>query len=236
MEENAPSSSGKESANPYIIPGAIILAGLLIAGSLVYSNTKKSFPPNGTTPAQNTPAPQDLFDASDPSLGSPGAPVTLVEFSDFQCPYCERFFQETEPRIIEQYVKTGKVRFIYRDFAFLGQESQDAGQAAECANAQGKFWQYHDYLFQHQNGENQGAFTPDNLKQFARILGLDGSPFDSCLDNGTYASEVSQDVADGRRFDVSGTPTVFINGEKIVGALPFETYQASIEKVLKSAP
>ena len=158
--------------------------------------------------------------------------MTLVEFGDFQCPFCGRFFKTTEQEIIEQYVKTGKVKFVYRDFAFLGQESQSAAEAAECADDQGKFWQYHDYLYTHQKGENEGAFTKENLKRFARALGLNGAAFDRCVDNGKYREEVEKDTAEGRGAGVSGTPTVFVNGKPITGAVPFAQFKTAIDEAL----
>jgi protein-disulfide isomerase len=108
---------------------------------------------------------------SDFILGSE-APVTVIEYSDFQCPFCGKFFRETEQTLIDSYIKEGKIRFVHRDFAFLGNESMVAAVAARCAGDQGKFWEYHDYLYSHQNGENQGNFSNINLKSFAVSLGL----------------------------------------------------------------
>ncbi|MEI7765591.1 MAG: thioredoxin domain-containing protein [bacterium] len=109
---------------------------------------------------------------SDFVLGSPTAPVTIVLYVDFQCPFCGKFFKETEQNVLANYVKDGKVKLVSRDFAFLGEESQKSAEAARCANDQGKFWEYHDYLFTHQNGENKGNFSNLNLKTFAKEVGL----------------------------------------------------------------
>ena len=109
---------------------------------------------------------------SDFTLGNPQAKVAIVMYEDFQCPFCGRFFSDSEQIIRDTYVKNGQVQYIYRDFAFLGTESEKASEAARCAADQGKFWQYHDYLFTHQNGENQGNFSSLNLKLFAKELGL----------------------------------------------------------------
>ena len=105
-------------------------------------------------------------------MGNKNAKVTIIEFADFQCPFCERFFKDAESNIIKDYVNSGKVKFAFRHYAFLGQESNFAAEASECANEQGKFWEFHDYLFKNQQGENQGAFTKDKLKGFAATLGL----------------------------------------------------------------
>jgi protein-disulfide isomerase len=237
-DEQKPSEETKEireTANPYLIPGAIIAAGVLIAFAVVYSNggMRRVAPPKEVAGAGGAASEKvALYDDSDPFLGNPDAPVIIVEFSDFQCPFCGRFFQTAEPQIIEKYVKTGKVKFVYRDFAFLGDESEWAGIAAECAGEQGKFWQYHDYLFQNQQGENGGAFSKTNLKRFAGTLGLDTAAFNSCFDSEKYRDEVLKDTSDGRALGVSGTPTVFINDRAVVGALPFEEFAKVIEEEL----
>lgn len=114
----------------------------------------------------------DPVSSSDFVLGNPNASITLVLYVDFQCPFCGKFFAETEQTALANYVKDGKVKLVSRDFAFLGDESLKAAEAARCAGDQGKFWEYHDYLFTHQKGENQGNFSNLNLKTFAKELGL----------------------------------------------------------------
>lgn len=243
--ENLPKESGSAtSPGSNLIPGAIVVAGLLIAGSVIYSNSQnKPMAVSSSGPAavgaltgqppENL-LPQDLTD-NDPMLGNPEAPVTLVEFGDFQCPFCGRFFKTVEPQLIEKYVKTGKVRFVYRDFAFLGPESEWAAEAAECAKEQEKFWPYHDYLYNNQQGENMGAFSKANLKQFARRLGLDPNQFDTCLDTNKYTAEVQKDTEDGRKAGVNGTPTSFVNGRTVTGAVPWPQLETVIEEELKKA-
>lgn len=230
-------SNTSSRPNPYVIPFSIIVAGALIAGAVVYSNNSG---PSGTLPTAQVggavaEAPADLTDleADGPVLGNPAAPVTIVEFADYQCPFCGRFHATAAKQIIDTYVKTGKAKFIYRDFAFLGPESGWAAEAAYCAEAQGKFWEYHDYLYEHQSGENEGAFTKENLKLFARTLGLNPSQFDSCLDSGTYTKRVENNTEAGRRAGVSGTPATFINGRIISGAQPFSVFKTIIEEELK---
>lgn len=229
--------SGSRVSSTYLIPGAIIVAGAIVGIAIIYTSSPRTAPSAGTAAvgvaSPKVTVPADLA-GSAPSLGNPDAPVTIVEFGDFQCPFCGRFFQTTEKQIIEQYVKTGKARFVYRDFAFLGPESEWAANAAECANEQGKFWQYHDYLYNNQQGENQGAFSKDNLKSFARSLGLNAQQFDSCLDGDKYVEIVRRDTEEGRSAGVSGTPGTFVNGRLIQGAVPFAQFQAVIEEELKS--
>ncbi len=136
------------------------------------------------------------------------------------------------------YVKEGKVRFVYRDYAFLGEESTKSAEAARCAGDQEKFWDYHDYLFTHQNGENHGAFSNPNLKSFAKTLGLDESKFNQCLDSQKYAKAVADEAAAGTKAGVSGTPKGFIlvNGKvvsTIDGAEQLATVTAKLDSALK---
>lgn len=220
----------------YLIPGAIIAAGVLIALSVFYSNSNFGKGGTGESPKlpvqQKTPTLRELA-GNGPMLGNPDAPVTVIEFADFQCPFCGRYFKNVEPQLLDRYVKTGKVKFIYRDFAFLGEESEWGAEAARCANDQGKFWQYHDYLFNHQSGENSGAFAKENLKQFARALGLVSVSFDACLDSEKYLKAVQNDTDAGRSFGVGGTPTTFVNGQAVSGAVPFSDIAAVVEAALK---
>jgi protein-disulfide isomerase len=167
----------------------------------------------------------------DPVKGSPDAKVTIVEFSDFQCPFCQRFFLQTLPQIEEKYIKTGKVRFVYRDFPLnFHQYAQKAAEAAECADEQGKFWEYHDILFQKLS--EWATVGESKFKEYAQQLGLDMQKFNQCLDSGKYANEVQKDYNDGLKYGVSGTPTFFINGIKIVGAQPYSVFEQIIEQEL----
>jgi protein-disulfide isomerase len=122
-------------------------------------------------------------------------------------------------QLAPEYIDTGKARLIYRNFPIIGPDSEWAAQAAECAGDQDKFWAYADYLFAHQDGENSGALSPDNLKKFAVQLGLNSSTFNTCLDNGKYAAEVNQQKAEGEQRGVQATPTFFINDQRYEGAL-----------------
>ncbi len=138
-----------------------------------------------------------------------------------------------EPALIKQYVDTGKISIVYKHAAFLGQESVWAAEASECAANQGKFWAYHDLLFQKQSGENQGAFTKDKLIGFAQELKLDMSQFQPCLQNDQTLDRVQGDTRESQQAGVRGTPTFFINGQALVGAQPLEAFQAAIDQALK---
>ncbi len=164
--------------------------------------------------------------------GDVNAPVTMIEFGDFQCPFCGRYATGAGLQVEEQYIKTGKVRFGFFNFAFLGSESQWAAEAAECASDQNKYWEYHDKLYNSQSGENQGAFNKDNLKKFAEELGLDKQAFNECLDSGKYTSLVQDDTQVSSSIGVQSTPTFLINGKPVVGAQPIEAFKQVIDKEL----
>lgn len=170
--------------------------------------------------------------ADDPVKGNPNAKLTVVEFADFQCPFCERFFKDTEPQIIRDYVDTGKVKFVYKNLAFLGKESTDAANAAFCAKEQNKFWEYHDYLFNHQGQENSGTFSPDNLKKFAVALGLNSTQFNSCLDTQKYNTQIQAELAEANKNGFNSTPSVAVGTTPIVGAQPYAQFKTAIDAEL----
>ncbi len=161
----------------------------------------------------------------DPKAGPDSAKVKIVEYSDFQCPFCGRVVQ-TIKQIKEEY--GDQVQITFRNYPLsFHQYAQKAAEAAECANVQGKFWEMHDMMFSHQN-----ALRTDDLKSYAKQLGLDQAKFDSCLDNGEMKAEVERDFQDGTRAGVQGTPAFIINGELVSGALPFEKFKEVIDRVL----
>jgi protein-disulfide isomerase len=164
-----------------------------------------------------------------PTLGTPGAPVSIVEFSDFQCSFCRKFWANTLPQLKETYIKRGQVRFTYRHVAVLGKFSEQAAAAAECAGEQGKFWEYHDRLFATDPGL---GFTHSNLKQYALQLKLKPSDFGHCLDSGKYRQTVGADRAAAAALGVRGTPTFFVNRQLLVGAQPFDVFRAAIDEEL----
>ncbi len=180
---------------------------------------------------QTQPQPTETGEVSpddDPFLGEDNAPVTIIEFSDYQCPFCKKFYDETEKQLIKDYVETGKVKFVYRDFPLdsIHPLARKAAEAAECADEQGKFWEYHDKLFETQKLDEA------SLKQHAKDLGLDTEQFNSCLDSGKYKDEVQKDLDDGIKAGVTGTPTFFINGKKVVGAQPYSVIKQIIDDEL----
>ncbi len=165
---------------------------------------------------------------ADPYKGNADAPVTIVEYSDYQCPFCQKFWGETLPRIQSEYIDKGLVKFVFRDFPLssIHPYAQKAAEAAQCAFEQGKFWEYHDRLFSDSRSwQREGS---DEFKRIAKELGLDGSRFGECIDSGKYAGEVQRDLQDGIRAGVTGTPAFFVNGVVIEGAQPFAAFEEVI--------
>jgi len=176
----------------------------------------------------------------DPLMGDKKARLVLVEFSDFQCPFCARFVHETLPEIEKDYIKTGKLKYVFRDFPISSahKDAFKAALAAGCALDQGKFWEMHDRLF-----ENQAAFTVFNLTQSAEAIGLNKEKFQQCLNNNEYETEIQSDFADGLKAGVNQTPIFFLgltepNGPKvkvltvITGAKPYAVFKAAIDSAL----
>ncbi len=185
-------------------------------------------PGRETLTPQAVPAPKVLLD--EPTQGAEDAPVTIIEFADFRCGFCLRHFVQTLPILKEEYIATGKVRYVYRNFPILGVQSRWAALAAECAHEQGRFWEYHDKLFTlAQQGQE---FVRSRLKSIAAELGLDSAQFDSCLDSSKYLDEVQEDFALGQSEGVTGTPAFLINGELVIGAQPIDVFRQKIEEIL----
>ena len=164
-----------------------------------------------------------------PTKGREDAPITIVEFSDFQCGFCRRFWQETLPRLEAAYINPGKARFVYRHLIALGPLSEQAAHGAECAREQGKFWPYHDRLFE-QTGPL--AFTEKRLKGYARDLELEGKAFDTCMASGRHRDRIRQETQVARYLGATGTPTFLINGQLLIGAQPFETFDRILDVML----
>jgi protein-disulfide isomerase len=235
----------QERRNRLITIGLIVVGAALIVSVIVVP---------GIIQASKPPAEVKVVDpgthpnAKDNSMGDPNAPITIEEFSDFQCPYCEQFHQNTEPQLRQYYIDTGKVHFIYRSMGNFvsgniggpNTESQDAALAAYCAGDQNKFWEMHANLFGNVLGENAGSFTPQRLKLIAEKTGLNMDQFNSCYDSGKYRDRVQQDFNDGRAAGVTGTPSFLvkytINGQEkselIDGAQPFSVFQQKLEAIL----
>lgn len=191
----------------------------------------------GTAQAgQGQPDPNKVYEVSTghfPIKGDNNAKVTIVEFADFRCPFCEKFFTDTEPQIMKDYVDTGKVKFAFRNYQFLGPASVVAGNSAECANEQGKFWDMYEYLYKNQPPESDTSmYTADKLTEVAGTLGMDTGKFKSCMDSSKYQKNIDEDMSDGQKVSVSATPTFFVNGKQILGAQPYANFKTLIDAAL----
>jgi protein-disulfide isomerase len=221
-----------------LVPASILIGAVLISLSILFSAGKISWPGSGSVAlkedVQNAGAEVALkIDPNTPYLGNNKAKVTLVEYADYRCPFCEKFYTDIYTALKSKYIDTGKIKFIYRDFAFLGPDSNTAAEATHCAADQDMFWQYHDYLFTHQGSESSDWASAANQKIIAQTLGLNTSQFNQCLDGGKYKQEVLNETDAGKKYGVTGTPTLFINGKKIVGAQPYANFEQEIEAALK---
>lgn len=202
----------------------VLLAGSGTGGGMIAAPTPTPMPTQ-QQPQQPTALDIDLSNAR--SLGDEDAPVVMVEYSSYTCSFCARFHTETLPQIKQNYIDSGEVRFVYKHFTRNDQDITVAGYA-ECAGDQGQFFEYTDLVF-----ENQGQVgSTDALVGFAEELGLDMDEFNSCVAAGTYEDLAREHAAEGRANGVSGTPTFFINGQRVVGAQPYATFEAAIDAEL----
>jgi protein-disulfide isomerase len=168
----------------------------------------------------------DVSTDDEPSIGRQDAPITIVEFSDYQCPYCQAFYLQTFSQLLSAY--PDQIRFVYRDLPLPGHpESQPAAEAADCAGEQGAYWKFHDDLFSGQYPLGRSAYD-----QYAANLGLDLTAFDNCLNDHRYQSEVKADAADAASLGLNGTPSFVINGRILIGARPLEDFKAIIDEEL----
>jgi len=172
-----------------------------------------------------------------PILGDPSAPITIVEFGDYQCHQCYNWFHNTKPAIVEDYIETGKANFVFVDMAFLGRDSPKAAQATYCAEDQVMYWEYHDILYNYQEDKIDGGWAnSERLKAFADNLGLDKDLFESCLDSGKYSKRVQYNTQQARDNGVRGTPNFIIVGpdgqEQLGGAQPFSVFKQVLDKMI----
>lgn len=203
-----------------------------IGGNAVGSGT-------GSDQAAVQAGPVDVDNGHLPILGNKNAKVTLVEFSDFQCPYCEQLFTESLPQIKKEYIDTGKVKLAYRQYPLtqIHPNAQKAAEASECANDQGKFWEFHDTLFTNQAEwealDSAGALA--KFVEYANNIGIDGNKLGECVSSGKMAGNVKKDLDAGTKVGVSGTPATFVNGILVEGAVPYAEFKTQIDQALSEA-
>jgi protein-disulfide isomerase len=186
--------------------------------------------PSAPTPSAPSAAPVDMSQFEGNFKGDADAPVTIVEWSDFECPFCARFYSQAYQQIVSEYVDTGKVKIIYKHFPLsFHPNAQKAGEATECAALQDKdsFWDMHDMIFE--KGTTGGVAT---FKQYAADIGLDTAEFNTCLDSGETAAIVQADMAEGANNGITGTPGFLVGGQRISGAQPYAVFQQAIEAAL----
>ena len=179
-----------------------------------------------------------FYGNASPILGDINAPLTLVEFGDYQCTFCKKFFHETEESILVNYIETGKVKMLFKDFIVVNEDSLNAASAAHCANDQKMFWQYHSTLYNNWDGEGTGWASSEQLHQFASTLGLDMNKFSECMSQSKWKDLVLSSHADGRALGVDATPTFFIIDEnnealKITGAQHYDVFQRTFDSLLE---
>jgi len=192
-------------------------------------------------PTQQQPSKVQVSVDDDAGKGNKNADVYVIEFSDFQCPFCRRFYTQTLTQLEDEYIKTNKIYFVYRDFPLdsIHPGATPAAQASECADDQGKFWEMHNKMFDEQDKIGQGTvqFSDGDLKKWASEIGLNTQTFNQCLDSEKHAQEVQKDFQDGVTAGVTGTPTFFIGNSKdgytaIVGAQPYSVLKQVIDSLL----
>ncbi|MDE1765405.1 MAG: DsbA family protein [Thaumarchaeota archaeon] len=178
---------------------------------------------------------QSLVENGSPMLGDPNAKITIVEWGDYQCTYCHLFHENTKDQIIQEYVNTGKVNFVFRDFPLNGPDSVLAAQAAYCAGDQDRYWQYHDELYNNWGGEKTGWVNQKSLDQFATNVGLDLGQFDKCVNDKKYENKVLDNQKFGQEIGVDATPTFIIlydnKASKLEGAQPFSVFQQVLDSI-----
>jgi protein-disulfide isomerase len=223
---------GRTLAVVVAIAAALVALALAAAGS----SGSPDDVPAATSPGERAPdRGPEIRGAGPMSLGEEGAPVVMVMYSEFQCPFCGKFARDTEPELVERFVDEGILRIEWRDLPYLGQESLTAAAAGRAAADQDAFWPFAAQMYADQPPPNSGVLTTDHLVGVAQELGLDGQRFRSVMEDDATLEDVRADVDDAVQFGVSGTPTFFINGQVVVGAQPTEVFVEAIERAAASS-
>jgi len=180
-----------------------------------------------------------FFNNASPVMGDVNAPITLVEFGDYQCHFCNQHFHNTQHELIEKYVKTGLVKFLFKDFVIIGPDSISAALATHCANEQGKYWDYHDILYNNWNGENNGWASAENLWKFSTELNLDMEQMTKCMNEKKYISKIESSNSDAESLGLTGTPAFFVidqnnNAVKISGAQPIDVFEKIFNEIIEN--
>lgn len=229
----------------YYVVIPVVVTVIVVAAYLFYPHENAFNVPSqtsiGSQSTQQQPTPsntlsvQTLIDNGSPVLGDPNAKITIVEWGDYQCTYCHLFHQNTKDQLIQEYVNTGKVNFVFRDFPLNGPDSVLAAEAAYCAGDQNKYWQYHDELYNNWGGERTGWVNQKSLDQFATNVGLDLNQFDQCMNDKKYENKVLENQKFGQEIGIDGTPSFIIFNNKtitkVVGAQPLSVFEQVLDNI-----
>ena len=246
-KKNTPEKNNKQTLHAPSLGIGAIIAGICIAGVFFgMGDISESSEPLIEKQISQEPNPPPQISAEtfmqngSPMLGNPDAPITLVEFGDYQCHFCNVFYHNTEHEILENFVMTGKVNVIFKDYTIIGQDSVNAAHAAHCAGEQGKFWQYHNTLYDNWGGENSGWASNENLVKFAQQTELNMDVFTECNVEGKYAQIISTSNNDAQKLGITGTPAFYVIStntgqvQQIQGAQPYEVFERIFNSMLEN--
>lgn len=229
--------SDRKRTRIWLVPTIVLVAVIALAAIASTGGTggKPATTPTASDDAAAAQSEQYLDlarrQAGDPlAIGNIDAPVVLIQYAEFQCPFCGKFARDTEPILVEKYVRDGTLRIEWRDFPYLGSESTIAALAGRAAANQGKFWQFHDALFANQFPPNSGNLTEPYLISVAKTLGLNTKKFQSDMRSSATKAAVERDFIEGQSIGVTGTPSFLINFTPIVGAQPLSVFEQAIEE------
>ena len=219
---------------------SIIIITVFLGFNSISNQTELTIEPSPTVQQIGPPKiTVDTFLANgSPIFGNTNAPITLIEFGDYQCHFCNIFFHSTEGDILKKYVETGKVKMIFKDYNIIGPDSVNASHGAHCAKEQGLFWEYHDILYSNWTGENNGWASSENLAIFAQEIGLDMDVWSECMINGKHSQIIVDSNEDARTLELTGTPAFFVIGPdgkttKLFGAQPLVSFEKIFQEELE---
>ena len=199
-----------------------------IAGLIVVAGTADNNNSNALTISK-------LTDNGSPIMGDPDAPITILEWGDYQCTFCYKFHQDTLDIINEEFIKTGKVKVIFKDFPLNGPDSKLAAESSYCAHDQGKYWEYHDQLYENWAGERTGWITREALSEFAKSINLDTAEFNKCLNESKHENKINSIYEFGKQIGIDATPSFLVfNDEKIIkirGNQPLEVFLKTFDEL-----
>lgn len=237
----SPTSSGSSARN-VMVPVIVVVIAAVALGFALVSASGGDDDGQGSSSAQaasgngeETESTERRDEADPLAMGDVDAPVVMVNYSDFQCPYCGKFARDSQPELVKDYVDEGILRIEWRDFPYFGDESKVSAVAARAAAEQDKFWEFHDEMYADQPEMNSGKIDTEYLTDIAEDIDLDVDQFKADLESDEFQDQVEEDFTEGQQIGVTGTPTFVINGTQIVGAQPLNTFTDVIENEAREA-